>query len=84
MDLTGDALINQSGDCSGSGYYAILSETTEGGDAFTGAKSIVIANSDIEQVMIRKGYRFFKGVYNLNIIGVRSKESIKQENRFDQ
>ena len=42
-----------------------------------------IANTDIEQVMIRKGYRFFKGVYNLNIIGVRSKESIKQENRFD-
>ena len=48
MDLTGDALINQSGDCSGSGYYAILSETTEGGDAFTGAKSIVIANSNID------------------------------------
>ena len=41
------------------------------------------SNADIEQVMIRKGYRFFKGVYNLNIIGVRSKESIKQENRFD-
>ena len=41
------------------------------------------SNVDIEQVMIRKGYRFFKGVYNLNIIGVRSKESIKQENRFD-
>ena len=42
-----------------------------------------IANTDIEQVMIRKGYRFFKGVYNLNIIGVRSKESVKQSNRFD-
>ena len=41
------------------------------------------SNVDIEQVMIRKGYRFFKGIYNLNIIGVRSKESIKQENRFD-
>ena len=40
-------------------------------------------NVDIEQVMIRKGYRFFKGVYNLNIIGVRSKESVKQSNRFD-
>ena len=42
-----------------------------------------IANSDIEQVMIRKGYRFFKGVYNLNIIGVRSKESVRQSNKFD-
>ena len=42
-----------------------------------------IANTDIEQVMIRKGYRFFKGVYNLNIIGVRSKESVKQSNKFD-
>lgn len=42
-----------------------------------------IANSDIEQVMLRKGYRFFKGVYNLNIIGVRSKESVKQSNKFD-
>ena len=40
-------------------------------------------NVDIEQVMIRKGYRFFKGVYNLNIIGVRSEESVKQSNRFD-
>ena len=48
MDLTGTALVNYSGDCSGSGYYAILSETTEGGDVFTGAKSIVIANSDID------------------------------------
>ena len=42
-----------------------------------------IANTDIEQVMIRKGYRFFKGVYNLNIIGVRSKESVRQSNKFD-
>lgn len=42
-----------------------------------------IANTDIEQVMIRKGYVFFKGVYNLNIIGVRSKESVKQSNKFD-
>ena len=42
-----------------------------------------IANTDIEQVMLRKGYRFFKGVYNLNIIGVRSKESVKQSNKFD-
>ena len=40
-------------------------------------------NVDIEQVMIRKGYRFFKGVYNLNIIGVRSEESVKQSNKFD-
>lgn len=40
-------------------------------------------NVDIEQIMIRKGYRFFKGVYNLNIIGVRSKESVRQENKFD-
>ena len=42
-----------------------------------------IANTDIEQVMIRKGYRFFKGIYNLNIIGVRSKKSVRQENKFD-
>lgn len=41
------------------------------------------SNVDIEQVMIRKGYSFFKGVYNLNIIGVRSKESVKQSNKFD-
>lgn len=41
-------------------------------------------NCDFENLFKDKGYSFFKtGNFNLNIIGVRSKESIKQENKFD-
>lgn len=48
MDLTGNALVNYAGDCSGTGYYAILSETTDGADVFTNARQIAIAPSNID------------------------------------
>lgn len=40
--------------------------------------------TDFEKLFKDKGYKYFtKGDYNLNIIGIRSKESVKQENKFD-
>lgn len=47
MSLSGEALSNYSGDCDGSSYYAILSETTFGGDEFSDIKKIVVGDSDI-------------------------------------
>jgi hypothetical protein len=39
---------------------------------------------DFEAIFKEKGYKFFtEGVYNLNLIGIRSKESIRQSNKFD-
>lgn len=39
---------------------------------------------DFEKLLKDKGYSYFKkGNFNLNIIGIRSKESVKNENRFD-
>lgn len=49
--LSGEALVNYSGDCEGTGYYAILSETTVGGNKFDSAKGIVIEDSDIQLVV---------------------------------
>lgn len=42
----------------------------------------IVAN--IETIMKRKGYKFFiNGAYNLNLIGIRSEQSIRQNNIFD-
>ena len=41
-------------------------------------------DTDFEQVLKSKGYKYFKdGDYNLNIIGIRSKESKTNTNVFD-
>ena len=41
------------------------------------------ANADFKKILEKKGYTFFtKGIYNLNIIGVRHKGT-KVTNRFD-
>ena len=43
---------------------------------------IELAKNRVQQIIERKGYKFFeKGDYNLNIIGIRSEVSIA--NRFD-
>lgn len=43
-----------------------------------------ILKCDFEALAKSKGYAYFtKGDYNVNLIGVRSKESVLQENKFD-
>jgi hypothetical protein len=40
--------------------------------------------ADFKAIFKEKGYKFFtEGIYNLNLIGVRSKESVHQSNTFD-
>ena len=48
MNLAGEALAVSNGSCDGSSYYAILTETSEGGDEFTDAKAIVVTSSDVD------------------------------------
>ena len=42
------SLAVSNGSCDGSSYYAILTETSEGGDEFTDAKAIVVTSSDVD------------------------------------
>lgn len=43
-----------------------------------------ILKCDFEALAKHKGYSYFtKGDYNINLIGVRSKESVIQQNKFD-
>lgn len=66
MNLTGDALVNYEGSCDGEGYYAILSETTDGASEFDTARAIVVADSDIDlatnETAVMQVYAIYNGV----------------------
>lgn len=46
--INGEALVNQNGGCNGDGFYAILTETTIGGDPFANCIAIGVADGDID------------------------------------
>jgi hypothetical protein len=48
MDCKGNALAVFEGTCDGEGYYAILTETTEGANEFDTANDIVVVGSDVD------------------------------------
>lgn len=48
MDCKGSALATFEGTCDGEGYYAILTETTEGANEFDTANDLVVVGSDVD------------------------------------
>ena len=43
-----------------------------------------VRNSDLKEILERKGYAYFtKGLYNLNIIGIRKNNNNKVTNLYD-
>ena len=64
IPLSGNALINFDGGCGNSGYYAILSETTIGGDPFTNCIAIGVKDGDVDLAISKTETLQVYGFYN--------------------
>lgn len=66
VSLAGNALINYSGGCSATGYYAEIVETIFGKDEFSDVKAVVIEDSDVDLAVAETQtlvlYKLYNGV----------------------
>ena len=64
IPLSGNALINYDGGCGNDGYYAIMSETTVGGDPFANCIAIGVKDGDVDLAISKTETLQVYGFYN--------------------
>jgi len=64
IPLSGNALVNYDGGCGNNGYYAILSETTVGGDPFANCIAIGVKDGDVDLAISKTETLQVYGFYN--------------------